>query len=63
MPTQPLPSNSNLDKLRDHAKTVRKWVRAGVPGAVDLVREHHPRLAQLRVGSPEAATFRLSDAS
>lgn len=59
MSTQPLPSNADLGKLRDHAKTTRDWVRAEVSGAIDLVQEHHPRAAKVLA---DPAAFRLSDA-
>ena len=62
MPVQPLPSNPNLDRLKATAKDLRDLVRAGVEGAVDTVREHHPQLGSLRPGSPEAIKFKLADA-
>jgi hypothetical protein len=62
MPTYPLPSNPNLDRLKATANDLRNLVRAGVDGALDTVREHHPRLESLRPGSPEALGFKLADA-
>ena len=57
--TIPLPPNADLAKLEDHARSVRDQVRAGVPGALELVRTHHPRRADLRTADPG---FRLADA-
>ena len=62
MPVVPLPPNPDLDHLRAIAKQVRDWVRAGVEGSLDLVREHHPRSSGLAAGSPEARRFSLADA-
>ncbi len=42
MPTFPLPDDANLEQLRRQAKDVRDLARQGVPGALDLVAEHHP---------------------
>jgi hypothetical protein len=62
MPIYPLPSNPNLHRLKATAKDVRDLVRAGVDGAVETVREHHPRFGSLASGSPEAIGFKLADA-
>lgn len=62
MPVQPLPSNPNLDRFKSTAEDLRNFVRAGVAGAVETVREHHPRLGSLTPGSPEAMSFKLADA-
>jgi hypothetical protein len=62
MPVQPLSSNPNLDRLKATAKDLRDFVRAGVEGAIETVREHHPRLGSLQSGSPEANGFKLADA-
>jgi hypothetical protein len=42
LPTVPLPDDPNFDQLRKQAKDLRDLARAGVPGALDLVAEHHP---------------------
>ena len=42
MSTVPLPDDPSLEQLRKHAKTLRDLARAGVPGALDLYRTHHP---------------------
>jgi ankyrin repeat protein len=42
MPTVPLPDDPNFEQLREQAKDLRDLARAGVPGALDLVGEHHP---------------------
>lgn len=57
-----LPGNADLDRLKGDAKVLRDWVRAGVEGALELVRVNHPRHAGLRAGSAAASAFRLSDA-
>lgn len=62
MPTSPLPSNPSLKQVRNNAKTLRDLVRSGAVGAVDLVREHHPRLGDLAAGTPAADRFKLADA-
>lgn len=62
MAVQPLPSNPSLDRLETTAKELRDLVRAGVLGAVETVRGHHPGLGSLRPGSPEAIAFELADA-
>ena len=62
MPTHPLPSNPNMDRLKATAKDLRNLVRAGAEGAIETVREHHPRSGALTSGSPEAITFKLADA-
>jgi ankyrin repeat protein len=38
-----LPDGADLDQLRKQAKDLRDLARAGVPGALALVAEHHPR--------------------
>lgn len=62
MPVVPLPANPNIDRLKATAKDLRDLVRAGVEGAIDTVREFHPRMAALSAGSPEALAFKLSAA-
>ena len=62
MPESQLPSNPHLDRLQDTARDLRDLVRAGVEGALESVREHHPRFATLRSDSVEAGTFDLADA-
>ena len=47
MPTDCLPNDPDLQKLRDHAKALRDLVRAGDGGSIALVCEHHPRFAEL----------------
>jgi hypothetical protein len=43
MPSVSLPDDASLDQLRKQAKDVRDLARAGVPGALELVAEHHPK--------------------
>lgn len=61
MPTRSLPADPNLEQLRNLAKTLQRLVRAGDPGAVDFVREFHPRFASVVAGAPELAGFRRAD--
>jgi len=62
VPTASLPDKPDIEQLKRRAKTLRDLVRAGADGAVDLVREHHPRHAGLVAGSPGATGFALTDA-
>ena len=43
MPSVSLPNDASLEQLRKQAKDVRDLARAGVPGALDLVAEYHPK--------------------
>ena len=43
MPPVSLPDDASLEQLRMQAKDVRDLACAGVPGALDLVAEHHPK--------------------
>jgi Ankyrin repeats (many copies) len=43
MPSVSLPDDASLEQLRKQAKDVRNLARAGVPGALDLVADHHPK--------------------
>ena len=62
VPTDCLPDNPDLGKLKDHAKGLRDLVRAGIEGSITLVREHHPRFGDLTTGSSAATGFKLADA-
>ncbi len=62
MPTRGLPGNANLEQLGKGAKSFQRAVRSGDPGAVEVVREFHPRLRDVRVGAPELEGFTRSDA-
>jgi Ankyrin repeats (3 copies) len=42
LPTVPLPDDPSFEQLRKQAKDLRGLAGAGVPGALDLVAEHHP---------------------
>jgi ankyrin repeat protein len=59
MPARHLPAAPSLEQLRKQAKELLRGVRAGEPAAVELVREHHPRVAD---GTAEPATLTLADA-
>lgn len=62
MPVKRLPSNPSLDHLKHQAKDLLKGHAGGDPGAVQRLREFHPRL--LNATDPEifAASLKLSDA-
>jgi hypothetical protein len=62
MPVDCLPDSPDLEQLKTHAKTLRDLVRAGIDGAIALVREHHPRLGELTAGTPTATAFKLANA-
>ncbi|MBV9804752.1 MAG: ankyrin repeat domain-containing protein [Solirubrobacterales bacterium] len=62
MPPRGLPGNANLEQLRNGAKSFARAVRSGDPGAADVVREFHPRLASAEHGSPELQAFSHADA-
>ena len=62
MPIQRLPDDPKLEQFKDQAKLLRDCVRAGVPQAIEMVEEFHPRRQGLVAGSPEAAGFQLTAA-
>ena len=62
MSVAPLPPKPHVDRLTATANDLRDFVRSGAEGAIETVREHHPRLGSLRSGSPEALAFKLADA-
>jgi len=62
MPVTPLPTNPDIDQLKNLARELQQRVRAGHPTAVDAVRKHHPRLANLDPRRDAATNFRLADA-
>lgn len=45
MPTRELPENPDLEHLKNEAKALHRRVRAGDTGALEQVRELHPRMA------------------
>lgn len=59
MPTRPLPRNPNVEQLRNLAKTLQRLARSGESGAVEFVREFHPRFAS--AGASELAGIGRSD--
>ena len=62
MPPRGLPGNANLEQLKKGAKSFQHAVRAGDPGAAEVVREFHPRLPDAQPGSPELNGFTRTDA-
>lgn len=62
MPTVRLPDDPSLEQLKNQAKTLQHFVRAGVPEALDQVREFHPRLQNIAADTREANSFSRADA-
>ena len=62
MPIAQLPDNPNIEQLRNQARTLQRFARAGVPQALEMVREFHPRLSDISAGTPAATRFSLADA-
>ncbi len=62
MPSVPLPENPSIQHLKKQAKLVQQLVRAADQGALDMVREFHPRLDNAAPTSPDIVGFRRSDA-
>jgi ketosteroid isomerase-like protein len=62
VPPRGLPGNANLEQLKKGAKSFQRAVRAGDPGAAEVINEFHPRLASATPGSAELAGFTRSDA-
>jgi WD40 repeat protein len=62
MSSRELPAHPNLEQYKKQAKDLLKSWRAGDPGALDRVNQHHPRfLKPARRGAPRR-TFGLADA-
>jgi ankyrin repeat protein len=61
VPVRSLPRDPNIEQLRNLAKTLQRLVREGEPGTVALVREFHPRFADLAAGTPKATRFTRAD--
>ncbi len=57
MPTAQLPDNPSFEHLRNQAKILQRFVRAGVPQALEMVREFHPRLGDISANTPAAVGF------
>jgi ankyrin repeat protein len=62
VPIAQLPDNPNFEQLRNQAKTLQRFVRAGIPQALEMVREFHPKLSDISAGTPAATRFALADA-
>lgn len=61
MPSIPLPENASLEHLKKQAKLVQQLVGSSDSGALDLIREFHPRFADASPRNPPAR-FKRSDA-
>ena len=59
MPIQRLPDDPRLEQFRDQAKLLRDCVRAGVPQAIAMVDEFHPRLGGLAADSVSYTHLKL----
>jgi ankyrin repeat protein len=62
VPPRGLPGNANLEQLKKGAKSFQRAVRSGDPGAVEVVREFHPRMHDVQPGAPELEQFTRADA-
>lgn len=62
MPTRQLPSNPNLQQLKEQAKDLLRDQRAHLPPAVQRIREFHPRFRKASDASIAGAVLKLSDA-
>lgn len=61
MPTRSLPRDPSVEQLRTLAKTLQRLAREGEPGAVELVREFHPRFGDATATDPRMAQLPLAD--
>ncbi|MFF0813304.1 ankyrin repeat domain-containing protein [Streptomyces albogriseolus] len=60
MPVHQLPGNPSLERLRKQAKSLRRDARAGMPHALGLVAEFHPRPpASLTLSDAQLVTARM----
>lgn len=62
MPTRRLPSDPNLEHLKNQAKTLQRRVRSGDGEALALVREFHPHLSEVSAQAPQLLAFSRADA-
>ncbi len=62
MPSIPLPEHPSIEHLKNQAKLVQQLVRAGDDGALDMVREFHPRPDDLLTSAEGLAAFARADA-
>jgi len=62
VPVFPLPPDPSFEQLRNQAKILQRVVRGGLPQALEMVREFHPRLADATADSPAVTGFTRADA-
>lgn len=62
MPSIPLPEHASIEHLKKQAKLVQQLVRSGDDGALDMVREYHPRSVELTRSADRLGDFKRSDA-
>jgi ankyrin repeat protein len=62
VPTRELPREPSLEHLRNQAKALRRRALAGDNAALELIREFHPRFADLDARAAGVATVALADA-
>ena len=60
--TKSLPSQPNLEQLKNQAKDLLKSLKSGNPGAIQRVRESHPRWSGASEPEMNAAELPLVDA-
>ena len=61
MPLIPLPENASLEHFKKQARLVQQLVGTGDSGALDLIREFHPRFA-VTASEAQPVGFKRSDA-
>jgi ankyrin repeat protein len=60
VPIHRLPDNPSIERLREQAKTLLRRVKAGIPEALGLVAEFHPRQpATLKLSGAQLVTARM----
>ncbi|MDH4278419.1 MAG: ankyrin repeat domain-containing protein [Acidimicrobiia bacterium] len=62
MPSIPLPEHASIEHLKKQAKLVQQLVRSGDDGALAMMREFHPRSAELSRSPDGLDAFARSDA-
>src|SRR6266511_2068083 len=60
--TKSLPSQPNLEQLKNQAKDLLKSLKSGAADAIQRIRENHPRWSAASEPEMHAAELSLSDA-
>src|SRR2546429_8306382 len=58
---KPLPPRPNLEQLKNQAKDLLKSLKSGDPGAIQRIRENHPRWSAASEPEMHAAELSLVD--